>query len=104
MGEHGGVYRTGAGGRVSFHPIQPDDAAFLYEVYASMRLDELVVVAWDKAHTATFLYRQCAAQHQCSQERYTRTDCLIMLRDAVEGHLPLLAEGHGVIEDGWREG
>jgi hypothetical protein len=25
---------------VRFRPIQPDDAAFLYEVYASTRLDE----------------------------------------------------------------
>ena len=25
----------------------------------------------------------CAAQHRCSQERYTQTDCLLMLRDVV---------------------
>ena len=63
--------------------FDPDDAAFLYEVYASTRLDELAVVAWDEAHTAAFLHMQCAAQHQCYQERSTKTDCLIMRRDAV---------------------
>jgi len=83
MGEHGGVYRAGAGGRVSFRPIRPDDAAFLYEVYASTRLDELAVVEWDEAHKAAFLHMQFAAQHQFYQERYTRTDLLIMLCDAV---------------------
>jgi hypothetical protein len=83
MGEHGGVYRAGAGGRVSFRPIRPDDAVFLSEVYASTQLDELAVVEWDEAHTAAFLHRQFVAQHQFDQERSTRTDFLIMLRDAV---------------------
>jgi hypothetical protein len=52
-------------------------------VYASTRLDELAVVDWDEAHKAAFLHRQCAAQQQFYQERYTRTDFLIILRDAV---------------------
>ena len=50
---------------------------------ASPRCDALAVVAWDEAHKAAFLHMQCAAQHQFSQERSTRTDLLIMLRDAV---------------------
>jgi len=67
----------------SFRPIRPDGAAFLYEVYASTRFDELAVVDWDDTQKAAFLHRQCAAQHQFYQERYTRTDFLIILRDAV---------------------
>ena len=51
---------------VHFRPIRPDDAAFLYEVYASTRTEELALVDWDEAHTAAFLHMQCAAQHQCS--------------------------------------
>src|SRR5262249_4957038 len=70
-------------GRVSFRPIRPDDAAFLYEVYASTRPEELTVVDWDEAQKAAFLHRQFTAQHQFYQERYTQTDFLLMLRDAV---------------------
>src|SRR5215470_2828664 len=70
-------------GRVSFRPIRPDDAAFLYEVYASTRTEGLALVDWDEAHTAAFLPMQFAAQHQFYQERSTQTDFLLMLRDAV---------------------
>src|SRR5262249_48765737 len=75
---------------VSFRPIRPDDEAFLYEVYASTRTEELALVDWDDAHKAAFLHMQCAAQHQFYQERYTKTDLLLMLRDAVPvGHLSI---------------
>src|SRR5262250_704763 len=70
-------------GRVSFRPIRPDDAAFLYEVYASTRTEELAVVDWDEAQKAAFLHQQFTAQHQFYQECYTQTDFLIILRDAV---------------------
>src|SRR5262247_4539233 len=68
---------------VSFRPIRPDDAAFLYEVYASTRTEELAVVDWDEAQKAAFLHQQFTAQHQFYQERYTQTDFLIILRDVV---------------------
>ena len=68
---------------VHFRPIQPDDAAFLYEVYASTRTEELALVDWDEAQKAAFLHMQFTAQHQFYQERYTQTDFLIILRDAV---------------------
>jgi len=69
--EHEGVGRTSTGGRVSLRPIRPDDAAFLYEVYASTRTEELAVVDWDAAQKAAFLHQQYAAQHQFYQEHYT---------------------------------
>src|SRR5262245_36223948 len=68
---------------VHFRPIRPDDAAFLYEVYASTRTEELALVDWDEAHKAAFLHQQFTAQHQFYQERYTQTDFLLILRDAV---------------------
>jgi len=77
------VARVGTGGGISFRPIRPDDAAFLYEVYASTRIEELAVVDWDEAHKAALLHMQFTAQHQFSQEHYTQTDFLLMLRDAV---------------------
>src|SRR5262244_3766267 len=68
---------------VHFRPIRPDDAAFLYEVYASTRTEELAVVDWDETQKAAFLHMQFTAQHQFYQERYTQTDFLLILRDAV---------------------
>ena len=68
---------------VHFRPIRPDDAAFLYEVYASTRSEELAVVDWNEAQKAAFLSMQFTAQHQFYQEHYTKTDFLIILRDAV---------------------
>ena len=50
---------------------------------ASTRRAALAVVEWDEAHKAAFLPMPCAAQHQFYQERYTKTDLLLMLRDAV---------------------
>ena len=47
------------------------------------RLDELAMVDWDEAHKAALLHIQCAAQHQFYQERYAKTDFLVILRDAV---------------------
>src|SRR5215831_5559074 len=63
--------------------MRPDDAAFLYEVYASTRTEELAVVDWNETQKAAFLHMQCAAQHQFYQERSTQTDLRIMLHDAV---------------------
>ncbi len=83
MGEHGAMRRAGAGGRVSFRPIRSDDAAFLSEVSASTRTEELALVEWNETQKAALLHMQCAAQHQFYQERYTQTDLLLMLRDAV---------------------
>jgi len=63
-------------------PLRPDDAAFLSRVSASTQLDELALVEWDEAHKAALLHMQFTAQHQFYQERYTKTDFLIILRDA----------------------
>jgi ribosomal protein S18 acetylase RimI-like enzyme len=49
---------------VSFRPAQPDDTAFLYEVYASTRADELRAWGWDQAQQAAFLQMQFTAQQQ----------------------------------------
>ena len=41
MGEHGVVYKAGAGGRVSLRPIRPDDAACLSEVGYTLKAGQL---------------------------------------------------------------
>ena len=81
MGEYGAGCRDGLGRTVSLRPIRPDDEAFLYEVYASTRLDELAVVDWDEAQKAAFLHMQFAAQHTYYQEHYVGADFLVILVD-----------------------
>ena len=66
---------------VIFRPIGPDDQAFLLEVYASTRREELALVDWDEDKKARFLQMQFAAQHQYYQDYYTETDFLIILLD-----------------------
>jgi ribosomal protein S18 acetylase RimI-like enzyme len=51
-------------GSITFRPIQPDDIAFLQQVYASTRLDELAVTGWSAAEVDAFLRMQFTAQHQ----------------------------------------
>src|SRR5206468_633255 len=43
---------------------------FLYQVYASTRLEELAVTGWDEAQRDAFLRQQFSAQHQYYQEHY----------------------------------
>jgi ribosomal protein S18 acetylase RimI-like enzyme len=49
---------------ISYRPVQPEDAAFLYEVYASTRADELRAWGWDQVQQSAFLHMQFAAQQQ----------------------------------------
>ncbi len=66
---------------LSFRLIGPDDQAFLLEVYASTRREELALVDWDEDEKARFLQMQFAAQHQYYQDYYTEADFLIILLD-----------------------
>jgi ribosomal protein S18 acetylase RimI-like enzyme len=66
---------------VTFRPIRPEDEAFLYQVYASTRADELALVNWGDAQKDAFLRMQFNAQHQDYQANYGDADFLIMLLD-----------------------
>jgi ribosomal protein S18 acetylase RimI-like enzyme len=48
---------------ITLRPIGPADEAFLYQVYASTRQEELALVDWDEAQKQTFLHMQFHAQH-----------------------------------------
>jgi hypothetical protein len=37
-----------AGMSLDLHPVRPEDEAFLFELYASTRADEMALVGWDK--------------------------------------------------------
>jgi hypothetical protein len=44
--------------------IQPGDAPFLFQVYASTRLGQLALLGWSADEQAAFLTQQFNAQHQ----------------------------------------
>ncbi len=66
---------------LSFRPIQPDDEAFLYRVYASTREEELALLDWDEAQKTAFLRMQFTAQHRYYQAQFTAAAFLVILRD-----------------------
>jgi RimJ/RimL family protein N-acetyltransferase len=47
---------------VTLIPVTPEDEAFLYEVFASTRAEELAQVPWNEAQREAFLKSQFAAQ------------------------------------------
>ena len=60
-------------------PIRPEDQPFLYEVYASTRLEELAPLGWNADQQAAFLTQQFNAQHQYYQANYVGADFQIIL-------------------------
>ena len=73
---------------ISFRPICAKDEAFLYQVYASTRLDELAPLKWPEAEVTKFLQMQFTAQHKYYQESYTEASFnLILLHDQPIGRL-----------------
>jgi len=66
---------------VTLRPVRPDDEAFLLEVYASARADELAGAEWDDAQREMFLRLQFAAQQEHYQSHYPEADHQLILRD-----------------------
>jgi GNAT superfamily N-acetyltransferase len=67
--------------RLTRRPIAVEDEAFLYEVYASTRADELALVDWDEAQKTAFLRMQFAAQHAYYREQYPDAAFDVILLD-----------------------
>lgn len=68
-------------GKLELRRITPDDQEFLYQVYASTRVEELRQVDWDDAVKEAFLRMQFDAQHRYYQENYSTADFQIILND-----------------------
>ncbi len=66
---------------VTLRPARPDDRNFLYEVYASTRLEELAPLGWDEAQVTAFLEMQFAAQHDYYQSQFPDADFQIVIED-----------------------
>lgn len=64
---------------ISLRPILPEDAEFLYEVYASTRADELAHIPWSEAQLKAFLKMQLNARDQSYRMYYEGIDDRIIL-------------------------
>ncbi len=66
---------------VTLRPSTPEDDAFLFEVYAGTRREELAQTPWDEAQKKTFLTFQFKAQHQHYQSEFADADFHVILDD-----------------------
>lgn len=66
---------------IAFRPIGADDMAFLSQVYASTREEELAVTGWSAAQKEAFLTMQFNAQHSHYQEHYPGAAFQVILLD-----------------------
>ena len=70
-------------GAITLRPITPEDEGFLFEVYASVRREELAQVPWDEAQQHAFLTFQFNAQHQHYQREFADAAFDVVLDDGV---------------------
>src|SRR5919206_320030 len=69
------------GASITLRPIRADDEAFLLNVYASTRLDELAPLSWTIAQQMAFLTQQFTAQHQHYQTHYADANFDVIMLD-----------------------
>jgi GNAT superfamily N-acetyltransferase len=67
--------------RLSLRPVADADEAFLLDVYAGTRADELALVDWDEAQKAAFVRMQFDAQHAYYREQYPDAAFDVVLLD-----------------------
>jgi ribosomal protein S18 acetylase RimI-like enzyme len=66
---------------VTLRPVVEADEAFLCDVYASTRREELAPLGWPEPAVAAFLAQQAAAQHAHYRAHYTGASWLVILVD-----------------------
>jgi Acetyltransferases len=64
---------------VTLRAVQPADLAFLVEVYASTRADELALTNWSDEQKDEFVRMQFAAQKKYYEENYSGAEYLLIL-------------------------
>lgn len=73
---------------VRLRPVDADDGAFLFQVYASTRMEELAQVNWDDEQRASFLRMQFEAQTRHYIAEYDGAEFhIILAHDQPAGRL-----------------
>jgi ribosomal protein S18 acetylase RimI-like enzyme len=68
---------------IQLRPISPADEAFLYQVYASTRQEEMALVDWDEAKKQAFLRMQFHAQHTYYRAQFPQASYQVVLWEGV---------------------
>jgi ribosomal protein S18 acetylase RimI-like enzyme len=66
---------------ITLREALPEDEAFLFEVYASTRAQEMALVPWDDEQRKSFLAMQFVAQHSHYREQFPDASFSVILRD-----------------------
>jgi len=66
---------------ITLRPVATGDEDFLYQVYASTRIDEMALVDWSAEQKAAFLHMQFQAQTAHYRAYYPNAQYLIIQRD-----------------------
>lgn len=82
---------------VSLRPEQPDDDAFLYEVYASTREEELALTNWNENMRRMFLNHQFNAMRQGYRSMFPQGEFLIINVDGKPAGRLVVHRGEGEI-------
>ena len=67
----------------SLRPVCIDDEAFLLQVYASTRAEEMAVVPWSDEQKQAFLQMQFNAQAQSYRQQFPGAEYQVILHDGV---------------------
>ena len=76
--------RLDNGQRLTLRPEQPEDAPFLFRLYASTREDELTLTGWDDTTRARFLQGQFQAQRTGYRSQFPNGEFDIVLLDSTD--------------------
>ncbi len=72
---------AGLGPSITLRPVQPDDEAFLFDLYASTRRDEMAAWGLDDAMLAQMLRMQFAGQQGTYRAQFPEADHHLILHD-----------------------
>jgi len=67
--------------RVTLQPARAEDESFVFQVYASTRIDELAAAGWNEHQQQTFLRMQFQAQDKHYRENYPGAEFYIIQVD-----------------------
>jgi len=66
---------------IALQPVRPEDQAFLFQVYASTRVEELAAVGWSEPQRDSFLRMQFQAQDKHYRDNYPGAEFQIIQVD-----------------------
>lgn|SRR5574341_847445 len=66
---------------LSLRPVCPDDAEFLFQVYAGTRAEEMAIVPWNEEQKQSFLQMQFKAQKYSYEQQSPRAEYNVILHN-----------------------